>query len=88
MGEAAEQLEVKTSEKPKLVKTNMSKKFTKEALLKSYSLMTLLRRFEERAANLYQQGEIRGFCHLYIGQEAVLAGCKAASKEGDDNEPF
>lgn len=46
--------------------------------------MLRLRRFEEKAANLYQQGQIGGFCHLYIGQEAVLAGCKAATQEGDD----
>ncbi len=56
----------------------------KEQLLDAYKLMTLLRRFEEKAATLYQQGEIRGFCHLYIGQEAVLAACKAASVKGDD----
>ncbi|MDD9912766.1 MAG: pyruvate dehydrogenase (acetyl-transferring) E1 component subunit alpha [Alphaproteobacteria bacterium] len=57
---------------------------SKSELIDIYKEMLLLRRFEERAANLYQQGQIRGFCHLYIGQEAVLIGCKAASQKGDD----
>jgi len=59
-------------------------KFTKPQLLEIYQKMCEMRRFEERAASLYQQGQIGGFCHLYIGQEAILAGCKAATKEGDD----
>lgn len=58
--------------------------FSKPKLLEVYTQMCLMRRFEERAASLYQQGQIGGFCHLYIGQEAILAGCKAATKEGDD----
>lgn len=67
----------------------MSKKSTKHTLTQdelwqAYSDMLLYRRFEERAANLYQQGLIGGFCHLYIGQEAVLAGAKAASLPEDD----
>jgi len=53
-------------------------------LEEAYALMLRCRRFEEKAAELYQQGQIRGFCHLYIGQEAVLAGCRAASKSNDD----
>lgn len=48
-----------------------------------YRKMLLLRRFEERAGQLYTKGEIAGFCHLYIGQEAVAVGAKAAIKEGD-----
>jgi len=56
----------------------------KEALLKWYKQMLYMRRFEEKAASLYQQKEIAGFCHLYIGQEAVAAAAKAASAEGDD----
>ena len=56
----------------------------KDALLKWYEQMLYMRRFEEKAASLYQQGAIAGFCHLYIGQEAVAAGAKAASKDGDD----
>ncbi len=57
---------------------------TKESLLKVYEDMLFLRRFEEKAANMYQQAVIAGFCHLYIGQEAVITGCKAVTKDGDD----
>jgi len=46
-------------------------------------LMLLLRRFEEKAGQLYGMQKIRGFCHLYIGQEAVAAGCMTATKPGD-----
>ena len=49
-----------------------------------HKTMLYMRRFEEKAAALYQQKEIQGFCHLYIGQEAVAAGLKAASEDGDD----
>ena len=55
-----------------------------ETVMDAYKLMLKIRRFEEKAANLYQQGKIGGFCHLYIGQEAVLTGCKAATKPEDD----
>jgi pyruvate dehydrogenase E1 component alpha subunit len=56
----------------------------KAGLLAWYKQMLYMRRFEEKAASLYQQKEIQGFCHLYIGQEAVAAGAKAASIDGDD----
>jgi pyruvate dehydrogenase E1 component alpha subunit len=45
--------------------------------------MLLIRRFEERAGQLYGMGLIGGFCHLYIGQEAVVVGMQAAIEEGD-----
>ncbi|MCL4133486.1 UNVERIFIED_CONTAM: hypothetical protein GTU68_040077 [Idotea baltica] len=45
--------------------------------------MLLIRRFEEKAGQLYGMGQIGGFCHLYIGQEAVVVGIEAAAKEGD-----
>ena len=48
-----------------------------------YREMLLIRRFEERAAQLYGMGLIAGFCHLYIGQEAVVTGIQAALEEGD-----
>ena len=51
--------------------------------LKYYRDMLLIRRFEERAGQLYGMGEIAGFCHLYIGQEAVVTGVQAVLKEGD-----
>ena len=56
---------------------------SKEDLLKYYREMLLIRRFEEKAGQLYGMGLIGGFCHLYIGQEAVVVGLEAATKEGD-----
>ncbi|MCG8442523.1 MAG: thiamine pyrophosphate-dependent enzyme, partial [Caulobacterales bacterium] len=56
---------------------------TKEELLQYYQDMLLIRRFEEKAGQLYGMGLIAGFCHLYIGQEAVVVGMQAAIGEGD-----
>ncbi len=56
---------------------------SRDDLLKYYEDMLLIRRFEEKAGQLYGMGLIGGFCHLYIGQEAVVTGMQAASKEGD-----
>ncbi len=56
---------------------------SKDELLKYYRDMLLIRRFEEKAGQLYGMGLIGGFCHLYIGQEAVVVGLEAAAKEGD-----
>ena len=56
---------------------------TKVELLQYYRDMLLIRRFEERAGQLYGMGLIGGFCHLYIGQEAVVVGMQAALKDGD-----
>jgi pyruvate dehydrogenase E1 component alpha subunit len=52
-------------------------------LLQYYRDMLLIRRFEERAGQLYGMGLIGGFCHLYIGQEAVVVGMQAAMEQGD-----
>jgi pyruvate dehydrogenase E1 component alpha subunit len=54
-----------------------------EALKKMYADMLLIRRFEERAGQLYGMGLIGGFCHLYIGQEAVVVGMQAATGPND-----
>ena len=54
-------------------------------LLKFYEQMLLIRRFEERAGQLYGLGLIGGFCHLYIGQEAVAVGLQSALKPGEDS---
>ncbi|MHA6262165.1 pyruvate dehydrogenase (acetyl-transferring) E1 component subunit alpha [Arenibacterium sp. CAU 1754] len=54
-----------------------------EELLEHYRSMLLIRRFEEKAGQLYGMGLIGGFCHLYIGQEAVVVGLEAAAEEGD-----
>jgi pyruvate dehydrogenase E1 component alpha subunit len=51
--------------------------------LKYYRDMLLIRRFEERAGQLYGMGLIGGFCHLYIGQEAIAVGMQSISKKGD-----
>ncbi|MBP1805497.1 pyruvate dehydrogenase (acetyl-transferring) E1 component subunit alpha [Rubellimicrobium aerolatum] len=56
---------------------------SKDELLKFYREMLLIRRFEEKAGQLYGMGLIGGFCHLYIGQEAVVVGLEAAAEEGD-----
>ena len=66
-----------------------AKKVTKKStdenhdLLKFYRDMLLIRRFEEKAGQLYGMGLIGGFCHLYIGQEAVVVGLEAAARDGD-----
>jgi pyruvate dehydrogenase E1 component alpha subunit len=57
--------------------------FSKETYLQWFESMSLMRRFEEKAGQLYGQQKIRGFCHLYIGQEACVAGTVSALKEGD-----
>ena len=56
---------------------------TKDQLIKYYIDMLLIRRFEEKAGQLYGMGLIGGFCHLYIGQEAVVVGMQAAIEKGD-----
>ena len=57
--------------------------FSKEQELEAYREMLLIRRFEEKAGQLYGMGLIGGFCHLYIGQEAVVVGMQMALKDGD-----
>jgi len=58
-------------------------KFTRQQDLDALRMMLLIRRFEERAGQLYGMGAIGGFCHLYIGQEAVVVGMQMALKDGD-----
>lgn len=65
------------AKKTKLLKT------TKAEMLQFYRDMLLIRRFEEKAGQLYGMGQIAGFCHLYIGQEAVVTGCRAGMIDGD-----
>ncbi len=57
--------------------------FTPEQDLQAYRDMLLIRRFEEKAGQLYGMGQIGGFCHLYIGQEAVVVGMQMAIRPGD-----
>ena len=70
----------KASQKKPIVKKLKAKK---EELIEYYKEMLLIRRFEEKAGQLYGMGQIAGFCHLYIGQEAVVVGTRAAMIEGD-----
>ncbi|MBO0743283.1 MAG: pyruvate dehydrogenase (acetyl-transferring) E1 component subunit alpha [Hyphomicrobiaceae bacterium] len=58
--------------------------FSRDEELAAYRQMLLIRRFEERAAQLYGMGLIGGFCHLYIGQEAVVVGMQMAIEPGDE----
>ncbi|MEM0935043.1 MAG: pyruvate dehydrogenase (acetyl-transferring) E1 component subunit alpha [Pseudomonadota bacterium] len=64
-------------------RTSKKPNVSKEELLHYYREMLLIRRFEEKAGQLYGMGLIGGFCHLYIGQEAVVVGLEAAADEGD-----
>ncbi len=57
--------------------------YTREQYLQWYHTLMLVRRFEEKAAQLYGQQKIRGFCHLYIGQEAIVAGMITATTKDD-----
>tara|TARA_R110002020_G_scaffold36894_4_gene110895 strand:- start:4612 stop:5751 length:1140 start_codon:yes stop_codon:yes gene_type:complete len=63
--------------------TGETVRFTRDDDLYAYREMLLVRRFEEKAGQLYGMGLIGGFCHLYIGQEAVVVGMQMALKEGD-----
>ena len=58
-------------------------KFDKETFLFWYEQMYLMRRFEERSGQLYGMQKIKGFCHLYIGQEAVMAGAMTTLRKED-----
>ena len=70
-----------TAPKKKLSKSQIN--YDIDLLKDMYSKMLLIRRFEEKAGQLYGMGKIGGFCHLYIGQEAVVVGIQSAQIEGD-----
>lgn len=73
----------KTSDTKSRSSKSARSKFTKATYLKWYESMLMMRRFEEKCGQLYTMQKFGGFCHLYIGQEAVLAGMVSAMKEGD-----
>ncbi|MEZ0212755.1 MAG: pyruvate dehydrogenase (acetyl-transferring) E1 component subunit alpha [Xanthobacteraceae bacterium] len=75
---AAPRTAQKRSDKPPVVP-----EFSREQELASYREMLAIRRFEEKAGQMYGMGLIGGFCHLYIGQEAVVVGMQMALKPGD-----
>ncbi|MGB1361253.1 MAG: pyruvate dehydrogenase (acetyl-transferring) E1 component subunit alpha [Alphaproteobacteria bacterium] len=64
-------------------KSDKKSNIDKDKLLQYYSEMLLIRRFEEKAGQLYGMGKIGGFCHLYIGQEAVVVGVQDAINDKD-----
>ena len=64
-------------------KATPAQAWTREQEIAAYRDMLLIRRFEEKAGQMYGMGLIGGFCHLYIGQEAVVVGMQMASKPGD-----
>ena len=69
-----------TSKKSKVSSKN---NYDLDLLQNMYKKMLLIRRFEEKAGQLYGMGKIGGFCHLYIGQEAVVVGIQSVQIEGD-----
>src|SRR5205823_14698267 len=70
--------------RPSVDETTEPVEFTQEQELRAYRTMLLIRRFEEKAGQMYGMGLIGGFCHLYIGQEAVVVGMQMTLKPGDE----
>ncbi|HEX7776144.1 MAG TPA: pyruvate dehydrogenase (acetyl-transferring) E1 component subunit alpha [Parvibaculum sp.] len=73
----------KPAPKKKAAKADLQPASSRADDLKAYREMLLIRRFEEKAGQMYGMGLIGGFCHLYIGQEAVIVGIMGAAKPGD-----
>ena len=61
----------------------IQREFSKETYMYWYESMQLMRKFEEKAGQLYGMQKIKGFCHLYIGQEACASGAVSALRKGD-----
>jgi pyruvate dehydrogenase E1 component alpha subunit len=76
-------MDQKPSEKPDEPAPPAGSSLTPEEYISAYRNMLLVRRFEEKAGQLYGMGHIGGFCHLYIGQEAVVTGMMMAKRDGD-----
>ncbi len=66
-----------------MVTTKTKSNLSEKNITDFYKQMLLIRRFEEKAGQLYGMGHIGGFCHLYIGQEAVVVGLESVAKKGD-----
>ena len=73
----------KDAKEKKATKVKADTKFSKETYMRWYEMMVLMRKFEEKAGQLYGQQKIKGFCHLYIGQEACAAGAITALEKDD-----
>ncbi|MEM6318810.1 MAG: pyruvate dehydrogenase (acetyl-transferring) E1 component subunit alpha [Bacteroidota bacterium] len=82
MAEVVEKDTVTTKKKTSTRRTKKPK-YTKEQYLEWFTLMLRIRKFEEKALQMYGQQKIRGFCHVYIGQEAIAAGLESALQNGD-----
>ena len=74
---------IKSSTKKAANSMNSEGKFGKETYVKWYKDMLLIRRFEEKTGQLYIQQKFGGFCHLYIGQEAIVVGTASAVRPTD-----
>src|SRR6202521_5666713 len=74
----------KTAEQSKPPRSGAPTAWTREDELHAYQEMLRIRRFEEKAGQMYGMGLIGGFCHLYIGQEAVVVGMQMTLKPGDE----
>jgi pyruvate dehydrogenase E1 component alpha subunit len=74
---------VTKNSKASKTETKSASKFSKETYMKWYESMLLMRKFEEKTGQLYIQQKIRGFCHLYIGQEALVAGSESVLRKDD-----
>ena len=72
-----------TTKAKSTAKVNSRVNFSKETYMHWYESMLMMRRFEEKAGQLYGQQKIKGFCHLYIGQEACVAGAVSALEKDD-----
>src|SRR6478609_3983868 len=73
----------KAKNEPAVAPKKGDNQFSKETYLYWYESMQLMRKFEEKAGQLYGMQKIKGFCHLYIGQEACAAGAASALRKGD-----
>ncbi len=73
----------KTKKAIPVAETKSTTKFSKDTYIKWYESMLLMRKFEEKTGQLYIQQKIRGFCHLYIGQEALVAGSESVLRRED-----
>ncbi len=87
MARSAKKAPVSSAQAPEIERPPEPQRYkaSKEDLLQLYREMLLIRRFEERAGQLYGLGLIGGFCHLYIGQEAVAVGLQSAMTVGKDS---
>jgi pyruvate dehydrogenase E1 component alpha subunit len=83
MDKAVAKAKPKSDSKVSKAVGNKPAAFSREDELHAYREMLLIRRFEEKSGQLYGMGVIGGFCHLYIGQEAVVVGVQMASMPGD-----